>query len=62
VLFAADAVPEALSDTRLECLTYICPAQRQCGPASNPGGRCCPAGEVCAAADPLAGGVCVPAF
>lgn len=62
VLFAADAVPEALSDTRLECLTYICPAQRQCGPASNPGGRCCPEGEVCAAADPLAGGVCVPAL
>ncbi|NMC72571.1 MAG: hypothetical protein GYA57_21290 [Myxococcales bacterium] len=62
VLFAPDAVPAALSDTRLECLTYVCPPERQCGAASNPGGRCCAADEVCAAVDPLSGGVCVPAF
>lgn len=62
VLFAPDAVPEALSDTRLECLTYVCPRERQCGGLSNPGERCCGEGEVCVPGDPMVGGECVPAF
>jgi hypothetical protein len=63
VLFAPDAVPAGGSDTRLECRTYVCPRERQCGAASNRGGRCCGTDELCVLdGDPLAGGRCVPAF
>jgi hypothetical protein len=63
VLFADDAVPQAQSDTRLECRTYVCPRERQCGAASNPGGRCCGEDELCLLdGDPLAAGQCVPAI
>jgi hypothetical protein len=58
VLFAADAVPEPLSSTRLECLSYVCPAERRCGGASNPGGRCCGQDQACVDFDPLTGGTC----
>jgi len=62
VLFAADSVSEPQSETNLECLTYVCPADRRCGSASNPGGRCCGTDETCVDVDPLSGGRCVPAF
>jgi len=59
--FTPDTVPEPLSRTQLECLSYVCPAERRCGVASNPAGRCCATGETCADLDPLLGGQCVPA-
>ncbi|MBI5502934.1 MAG: hypothetical protein HY907_22005 [Deltaproteobacteria bacterium] len=59
VRFAPDAVPEPLSTTQLECLSYVCPADRRCGGSSNPGGRCCGQGETCADFDPVAGGRCI---
>ena len=58
VRFAADAVPEPLSSTQVECLSYVCPAERRCGGSSNPGGRCCGVDEVCLDLDPVSGGRC----
>jgi len=58
VLFADDAVPTPMSTTQLECLSYVCPAERRCGGGSNPGGRCCGEEETCVDIDPLAGGRC----
>jgi hypothetical protein len=58
VLFADDAVPTPMSTTQLECLSYVCPAERRCGGASNPGGRCCAEDQTCVDIDPLAGGRC----
>jgi hypothetical protein len=59
VKFAPDAIPEPLSTTKLECLAYVCPAERRCGGSGNPGGRCCGENETCADFDPFAGGRCV---
>ncbi|MBI5486350.1 MAG: hypothetical protein HY905_03360 [Deltaproteobacteria bacterium] len=59
VFFAPNAVPEPLSSTQLECLSYVCPAERRCGGSSNPGGRCCGTNETCADFDPVAGGRCI---
>ena len=58
VRFAPDAVPEPVSNTRLECLSYVCPAARRCGGSSNPGGRCCGEDQVCLDLDPVSGGRC----
>jgi hypothetical protein len=58
VRFTEGAVPAPNSRTQLECLSYVCPAERRCGGASNPGGRCCADDEVCVDVDPLTGGTC----
>jgi hypothetical protein len=60
VRFSTGVIPEPLSDVRLECLSYVCPAERRCGSAAAPGSRCCGEGSRCIDADPLLGGTCVP--
>jgi hypothetical protein len=62
----AASLIEVGSTAEFRCLAYLCPEERQCGPAGDPAPLCCPEGQVCdtpsSCSHPRAEtGVCVPA-